>query len=247
MSDADQQTEIDRILALPERVDPFTVLGVSLFAPKPAPAVAAEGGEAPGDAGPSPAPEGAASDEPDYVRLPITLRDVTRAYRRLNLLLHPDKCSLPKAGDALHRVAEANKKLPSEATVERFAREMDRMKKRDWETARRRAAADEDRRRKVAEGRNGTRVVGGGGSGSTTGTTESLGGNGIANFDSMTMAQKVAAVAELDRAERQAEAARKAAAAAKKNAEDSLRAEEAKERGEELMKQAEGWSDYMDL
>jgi DnaJ homolog subfamily C member 8 len=50
----------------------------------------------------------------EFLQLDIAtceLTDVNRAYRRIALLLHPDKCSLPNASDAFHAAEKVHKSL----------------------------------------------------------------------------------------------------------------------------------------
>eukprot|EP00744_Colponema_vietnamica_P022184 GILI01031837.1.p1 GENE.GILI01031837.1~~GILI01031837.1.p1 ORF type:complete len:235 (-),score=54.89 GILI01031837.1:79-783(-) len=232
----DAKTEIDRLSSLAATADPFSILGIEVFRVKPdasttatttrtadPPPTAREEASQPQKA--SAAPPKGPSD--DYERLKVEHTDVRKAYRRLSLLLHSDKCSIEGAADALLRVSKAYEMLPTEATVERFIMQLERIKKRDIENRKRLQQAEEDRKRKIA-------------SGAPT-------GNGIANFSTMSVTQRIAAIAEQERKERSDELTRKADAIAKRQTEDRQRAEDNKERGATLAKQAAEWSNMMDM
>ena len=108
MSEAEQVATIRRILALPKNADPFAILGLDVTTKKP---TTTTGGA---DEASATASSSAAVEEE------VTYATVKKAYRRISLLLHPDKCSVPKGTDAFSVVDIAYKRLPDEQSVERF-------------------------------------------------------------------------------------------------------------------------------
>lgn len=48
------------------------------------------------------------------LRFDATVEDIRKAYRKLSLMVHPDKCKHPKAGDAFDILGEAQKELLDE-------------------------------------------------------------------------------------------------------------------------------------
>lgn len=67
--------------------------------------------------------------------------EVARRYRKATVLVHPDKCKLPKAPDAFRVLERAYKMIPSEAILERLKLAHARKKESDAKKAREAASA----------------------------------------------------------------------------------------------------------
>lgn len=63
-----------------------------------------------------------------------TLDDVNKAFRRIALLLHPDKCKLPRCGDAFHVAEKAHKLLGQEVVLAQLKAADTRRREKEAET-----------------------------------------------------------------------------------------------------------------
>ena len=147
MTEAEQIATVKRILALPKTIDPFTILGIDiakLTTVKSRGEVAGETEEGVGATSSS----NAATDDAEE----ISHTTVKKAYRRISLLLHPDKCSVPRGTDAFSVVDRAYKMLPDEPSVERFKVQLRRKAEREEQARQRQVEAERQARQSKANG-----------------------------------------------------------------------------------------------
>lgn len=105
----------------------------------------------------------------EYLQLDIAtceLSDVNRQYRKLALLLHPDKCSLPNASDAFHAAEKVHKSLSQEPVFYHLKRAFQKQQER---------LAEEGGAHGSSSQQQASAKVGGGGDASSSGAGQKRG------------------------------------------------------------------------